>query len=185
MTGSSASHNTLLPTKRPWWVLVIAAMLVFGFYQELAKININDYITTLESHPELIPLDPAGRAAYWSSSVQPRIVQYYEIHQPWSLFHRLDMRELWALKWGLAVGIVFVFFSMDALFLRVTGAWSLRGGLVGVYLFAGAVMLLFALFAPGAAGYDVARELLGFLQSPLPSFMLVFARWLYLRKTGS
>lgn len=163
-------------------MLVIAAMLVFGFYQELAKININDYIATLEAHPELIPLDPDGRAAYWHASVPPRVVQYYEIHRPWSLFHHLDMRELWALKWGLAVAIVLVFFSMDALFLRAAGAWALRGGLVGVYLFAGGVMLLFTLFAPGAAGYDVARELLGFLQSPLPSFMLVFARWLFNRK---
>lgn len=184
MTASPSSPATLLPTKRPWWILVIAAMLVFGFYQELTKININDYITTLEAHPELIPLDPAGRAAYWNASVPPRIVQYYEIHRPWPLFHHLNMRQLWALKWGIAVGIILVFFSMDALFLRVAGAWALRGGLVGVYLFAGAVMLLFAAFAPGAAGYDVARELLGFLQSPLPSFMLVFARWLYLRHKG-
>jgi hypothetical protein len=173
----------LLPIRRPRWVLVIAAMLVFGFGQELTKIHLNDYIDTLEAHPELQPLSPAERAAYWAAAVPPRVVQYYEIHAPWPIFHTLDLATLWAIKWTLAVAILLVFFAMDAWFLRVTGAWSLRKGLVGVYVFVGAVMSLFAAFAPGEAGYAVARELLGFLQSPLPSFMLVFARWFF-RRSG-
>ena len=43
---------SLLPIKRPWWVLVTAAMLVSGFKVEEAKINLNDYLGTLEAHPE-------------------------------------------------------------------------------------------------------------------------------------
>jgi len=174
----------LLPLRRPWWLAIIAAMLVFGFYQELVKINLNDYIKTLEAHPELESWNPQERAAFWENQIEPRIVQYYEIHTPWSAFHSMDMTELLALKWSMAVLIIVVFFSMDALFLRASDAWSLRTGLLAIYLFVGLVMLLFAAFAPGDGGYSVARELLGFLQSPLPSFMLVFMRWIYLRVNG-
>jgi len=174
----------LLPLRRPWWLAVIAAMLVFGFYQELAKINLNDYIQTLETHPELQTLNPHERAAFWSNQIETRIVQYYEIHEPWSAFHNMDMTQLLALKWSMSVLIILVFFGMDALFLRASDAGSLRAGLLAIYLFVGLVMLLFASFAPGEGGYSVARELLGFLQSPLPSFMLVFMRWIYLRMNG-
>ena len=151
-----AQTTPLLPIRRPWWLLVIAAMLVFGVEQELAKIHLNDYIDTLEAHPELQAMSPAERATYWDAAVPPRVVQSYEIHAPWPIFHTLDLAILWAIKWSLAVSIVLVFFAMDAWFLRVTGAWSLRKGLVGVYAFMGAVMSLFAAFAPGEAGYAVA-----------------------------
>jgi len=171
------NRSSLLPWRRPWWLGVIAAMLVFGFYQELVKINLNDYIVTLQQHPELASAGPTERAAFWAQEVPPRIIQYYEIHEPWTAFHEMSLQTLFALKWALAVLIVVIFFSLDALFLRTADAWALRGGLVGVYLMTGLMMLLFAAFAPGDGGYAVARELLGFLQSPLPSFMLVFARW--------
>ncbi len=179
---SMSGHVTsLLPLRRPWWAAVMVVMLVFGFYQELAKIQLNDYLTTLTDHPSLDAASPEDRALFWSSSVPPRIVNYYEIHVPWPVFHHLSRRQLMVLKWGLAVLIVAVFFSLDALFLHVAGAWSLRGALVGIYGFVGVVMALFGALAPGEGGYAVARELLGFLQSPLPSLMLVFVQWLQQR----
>lgn len=167
--------------RKPWWLAVMATMLVVGFYQELAKIQLNDYLQTLAENPQLDAMTAEDRAQFWEASVAPRVVNYYEIHEPWPLFHHASLKTLRALKWALAVGIVALFFSLDALFLRVAAAWDLRGSLVVVYAMAGVVMALFAVMAPGEAGYAVARELLGFLQSPLPSFMLVFIRWLAAR----
>lgn len=174
-------RQPLLPLRRPWWVLVIGAMLVFGFYQELAKLHLNDYLSTLADHPKLDDASPAERAAFWAQSVPPRIVNYYEITEPWPVFHHMSFTTLRLLKWLLGAGILALFFTLDALFLRVTGNGDLRTALLGVYAFVGTLMLVIAALAPGSAGYDVARELLGFLQSPLPSFMLVFVRWMLAR----
>jgi MFS superfamily sulfate permease-like transporter len=93
----------------------------------------------------------------------------------------MSFTALRLLKWLLGAGILALFFTLDALFLRVTGNGDLRTALLGVYAFVGTLMLVIAALAPGSAGYDVARELLGFLQSPLPSFMLVFVRWMLAR----
>ena len=82
----------------------------------------------------------------------------------------------------VGVAIVLCFFALDALFLRaagVAGRWKL---LLLIYGAAGLVTALFW-FVDGQAGaeeagYNVAREVLGFLQSPMPSLMLVLLPWL-------
>ncbi len=163
----------LLPLKRPWWALVIAVMLVSGFQVEQAKINLNDYLWTLETHPEWEAAGPAERAAIWAER-PARVVNHYEITEPWAVFHTMSLREIVALKWALGIGSVLLFFGLDALFLRAAGRWELRRALTGVYALVGVLVLGTAALD---GGYDVARELLGFLQSPLPSFLLVFARW--------
>ena len=169
----------MLPLRRPFWMLVLIAMLGFGFLLEGAKIHINDYLAALEAHPEWVPLPPEARAEAWKAHVPPRVVNYYEITAPAEVFHRLDPPALWILKWTLAVVGLVLFFLLDALFLRVTGAWNVRSALLALYALVGLLMAAFAAFAPGDAGYAVARELLGFLQSPLPSLLLVFFHWAF------
>ena len=75
--------------------------------------------------------------------------------------------------------IVLGFFLLDALFLRaagVGGRWKL---LMVIYVASGAVTAFFWLVDGRTdAGYGVAREVLGFLQSPLPSLLLVLLPWL-------
>ena len=41
----------MLPRRRPLWLLVLAVMLVFGFYQEKAKIQLNHYVEVLQQNP--------------------------------------------------------------------------------------------------------------------------------------
>ena len=85
-------------------------------------------------------------------------------------------------KWGLMVAIVLCFFALDTLFLQAAGVadrWKL---LLLIYGAAGLVTAVFW-FVDGQsgaekAGYNVAREVLGFLQSPMPSLMLVLLPWL-------
>ena len=85
-------------------------------------------------------------------------------------------------KWGLMVAIVLSFFILDALFLRAVGVGDRWRILLLIYGASGLVVAVFW-FLDGRAGavdpgYNVAREVLGFLQSPMPSLMLVLLPWL-------
>jgi len=77
---------------------------------------------------------------------------------------------------------VLCFFALDALFLRAAGVGERWKLLMLIYAASGVVTALFWLLDGQAgeteAGYNVAREVLGFLQSPLPSLMLVLLPWL-------
>ena len=55
----------MLPRKRPFWLLVLAVMLVFGFYQEKAKIQLNHYTQVMEANPELEAMPSEMRAQWW------------------------------------------------------------------------------------------------------------------------
>ncbi|MCH1575211.1 MAG: hypothetical protein L7S67_02985, partial [Flavobacteriales bacterium] len=86
------------------------------------------------------------------------------------------------------VAILLGFFSLDALFLRaagVGGRWKL---LLMIYAASGFVVAVFWVVdgrgGAEAPGYNVAREVLGFLQSPMPSLMLVLLPWLRDRALG-
>ena len=38
---TTSTHKPILPRRRPLWIVVLAGMLVFGFYQERAKVQLN------------------------------------------------------------------------------------------------------------------------------------------------
>ena len=85
-------------------------------------------------------------------------------------------------KWVLMAAIVLCFFSLDALFLRAAGVADRWKELLLIYVSAGLLTAGFWFVdgqaGAGEAGYNVAREVLGFLQSPMPSLMLVLLPWL-------
>ena len=183
------SRQPLLPWRKPWWLLVVAAMILAGYGQTWGKSQLNCYMQALRENPQLNAMEPEERALFWTTN-SPTLtviqVDYYENQEPWPLLHHASFKTLWFVKWTLALGIVLLFFTLDALFLKVADAWHLRAALATIYLIVCAMMAIFlglapGEFAPGEGGYDVATELLGFLQSPLPSFMLVFVRWLHAR----
>ena len=62
---------------------------------------------------------------------------------------------------------------LDVLFLRATGVAERVPWLVVIYVTAGIPMAGLEFSSPGDAWYVLARDLLGFLQSPLPSVMVV------------
>ena len=85
------------------------------------------------------------------------------------------------MKWALSAGILLVFFGLDALFLRTTGHLDRWPWLVVMYGIAGTIMATFVLLVPGKSGYSVAHEFLAFLQSPLPSLLIVLVPSLFER----
>ena len=163
----------ILPRKRPLWLLILGHMLVIGFHQERAKIQLNHYMEVMRQNPVLQELPQDARAAWWEANPQPKRIHYYIMESTWDGFHRYSLRELGWMKWGLSSLILIVFFGLDALFLRTTGHIERWPWLIVMYGLAGAIMAVFIALIPGKSGYSVAHEFLAFLQSPLPSLLIV------------
>lgn len=181
MTKAAARLKPILPRRRPWWLLVLAGMLVFGFYQERAKIQLNHYIQVMEAHPELQKMPSEVREKWWDANPQPKRIHYFIMENTWNGFHRYSLRELGWMKWSLSIGILIAFFALDALFLRTTGHLNRWPWLIVMYAIAGCIMVVFIALVPGKAGYGVAHEFLAFLQSPLPSLLIVLVPSLFER----
>lgn len=169
----SESFPPILPRRRPFWLLVLVLMLVFGFYQEKAKIQLNHYIEVMKENPEMSAMSDEARAKWWESNPQPKRIHYYIMTSTWSGFHSFDLDELIWMKWMLSAGIVLIFFLLDGLFLKTTGHFHRWPWLLVIYFLAGAIMGAFMVLVPGRSGYGVAHEFLAFLQSPLPSLLIV------------
>ena len=100
----------ILPRKRPLWLLILGLMLVFGFHQERAKIQLNHYMEVMRQNPVLQELPQDARAAWWEANPQPKRIHYYIMESTWDGFHRYSLRELGWMKWGLSSLILIVFF---------------------------------------------------------------------------
>ena len=157
---------------------VLGLSLAVGYALEWGKLHLNLYLQVLEAHPEFAAADAAERAAWWEEHAPVLQMQYVEVHEAWAPFHRWEVREVWRAKWALGVAAVVLFFCLDLLLLRVLGAQRLSYLFVGLYACSGVCMAAGAFVIPAPAGYALAREFLGFLQSPLPSlFVALVARF--------
>ncbi len=179
--------------RKPWWALVLAAMVGFGYVQEDAKVKLNHYIAIGEQFTDFYDFGLeecqgdascmyAKRKGWWDDySPLCRSSASYN-RETFTMFHWWGAEQMARAKWGLMVAIVLGFFMLDALFLRAAGVGERWRLLLLVYLASGLVVTAFYVFdGRGGAddpGYNVAREVLGFLQSPLPSLMLVLLPWL-------
>ncbi|MDA1336081.1 MAG: hypothetical protein O2818_04250 [Bacteroidetes bacterium] len=174
MTNSAGIiHKPILPWKRPYWLLVLGMMLVFGFYQERAKVQLNHYVEVLQENPELQKMPSELREKWWDINQPPKRIHYFVMTGTWNGFHHYSLIQLGRLKWALSIAILLVFFGLDALFLRSTGHLDRWPWLIIMYAIAGTIMLIFIGLVPGKSGYGVAHEFLSFLQSPLPSLLIV------------
>lgn len=185
-----SDQGRLLPLGRPWWLAVLVMMVGFGYIQEDVKIKLNHYLAVGNRYLDFYSYQHAEcnwdaecmyekRKDWWDRFAPMSQANFYVTRDTYDVFHRLGPEELGRLKWGLMAVIVLGFFLLDALFLRaagVGGRWKL---LMVIYVASGAVTAFFWLVDGRTdAGYSVAREVLGFLQSPLPSLLLVLLPWL-------
>ena len=190
MTGAD---NSLFPMRRPWWVVVLLGMILFGYIQEDAKVKLNHYIAIGEQFTDFYEYGREEcegeaqcmyekRKAWWDDYSPLCRASASPNRETFSVFHWWGAQEMLRAKWVLMVLIVLGFFLLDALFLKASGVGDRWRLLLMVYATSGLVVAAFYLFdgRGGAeeAGYNVAREVLGFLQSPLPSLMLVVMPWL-------
>lgn len=199
MTKQMENRKPLLPRQKPWWIAVLFGMVLFGYFQEDAKIKLNHYTDVGNRFSDFYTYgfeDCNGDATcmyetrkdWWDRFAPMSENNFYVTRDTFDVFHWWGAEELLRAKWILMVAILLGFFSLDALFLRaagVGGRWKL---LLMIYAASGLVVAVFwAVDGRGGAeapGYNVAREVLGFLQSPMPSLMLVLLPWLRDRALG-
>lgn len=193
MSSDGRAVGPLLPMRKPWWLAVLAAMVVFGYVQEDVKIKLNHYMAVGERYSDFYTYkyeecDWDGQCMYdarkdWWDRFAPKTRNnFYVTGHTYDIFHHWGKKEMVRAKWGLMVVILMCFFVLDALFLRAAGVGERWKLLFLVYAASGLVVMVFwAVDGRGGAedpGYNVAREVLGFLQSPMPSLMLVLLPWL-------
>lgn len=189
----SIGKQALLPLGRPWWILVLASMLGFGYVQEDSKIKLNHYLSVGDRYLDFYDFGHEEcewervcmmkkRKRWWDAYAPSCRTNSAYTRDTFEVFHGWGRTEMVRAKWGLMAAIVLCFFVLDALFLRAAGVGERWKLLMLIYAASGVVTALFWLLDGQAgeteAGYNVAREVLGFLQSPLPSLMLVLLPWL-------
>ena len=196
----NSASSPLLPMRRPWWALVLAGMLVFGYVQEDTKVKLNHYMAVGERYSDFYTYKfeecdwdeqcmYEARKEWWNGYAPLCRTNFAFTRDTYDVFHHWRAEEMNRAKWGLMALIVLGFFVLDALFLRAAGVGERWKVLLMIYGAAGLVVSIFWLVdGQGGAedpGYNVAREVLGFLQSPMPSLMLVLLPWLRDRALGA
>lgn len=163
---------------RPLWhaALVLALLLGFGYLQEGVKMRLNHYIEVAQMNPDFASSDPESRSQWWAAFAPPATDGLFSTRSTFAPWHQLSLSELVRLKWLLAAVIVALFFALDAALLWTLGVAGRWKSLAAMYAATGAVVFIFYALdrGDGGPGYHVAREALGFLQSPLPSLFLIF-----------
>ena len=168
-------------------------MVVFGYVQEDVKIKLNHYMAVGERYSDFYTYkyeqcDWDAQCMYearkdrWDRYALMSKTSFYVSRDTFDVFHHWRREEMLRAKWGLMVTIVLCFFALDALFLRAAGVGDRWKILMLIYAVSALVIVLFwSLDGQSGSedpGYNVAREVLGFLQSPLPSLMLIVMPWL-------
>ena len=177
MTALEAPHGKPeLSWRKPWWLVVLGLMLGFGLVQEQSKIKVNHYLQVGDAE-QFWDQDAQERESWWQASAPAGRQNFYVSRETWTVFHSFSRGQLVAFKWGLSGLILLVFFILDVLLLRATGVAERVPWLVVIYVTAGIPMLGLGFSSPGEAWYALARDMLGFLQSPLPSVMVVLVPW--------
>ena len=150
---------------KPIFILIL--MLAFGYVQENAKVRLNSYRSYADHSMGFYDLSSETRSTLTSTMLVPNFI------------HTLSKPSLVNLKWVLSASILLIFFLLDALFLKVSalpGAPSSAPWLILIYIGVSIPMFAFLILnpSPHSSSYAVSRELLGFLQSPLPSLLLAY-----------
>ena len=117
---TSGRSKPLLNWRRPWWLVVLGAMLGFGLLQEQSKIKVNHYLRVGDAR-QFWDDDAPTRTAWWDAHAPVGRHNFYVSRETWPLFHGMTRSQLVTFKWGLSAAILLIFFVLDVLFLRATG----------------------------------------------------------------
>ena len=69
---TAPTYKPILPRRRPLWIVVLAGMLVFGFYQERAKVQLNHYTHVLQDNPGVAEMPAELREKWFDVHPQPK-----------------------------------------------------------------------------------------------------------------
>ena len=181
---ASEGAHLIMSLRKPWWFMVLLTMLGFGLIQEQSKIKVNHYLQVGDSE-QFWNQEAHLRKMWWEQSAPLGRYNFYVSRDTWGVFHYFDRSQIIQFKWGFSAAIMLIFFALDVLFLRATGVSHRVPWLVLIYVTAGVPMVGLGCSVPGESWYALARDMLGFLQSPLPSVFVVLVPWLLSRMTKS
>lgn len=170
---------------RKWPILVVLVVgVLFGYGQEYVKIAVN-FAIECSGYGDWDSISQADRLDQLNDCRQNRPTDYYHNHKPLEVLGELSQSGLTMVKWGMA--FIFILFHW------VLARWGLTKSYSGNFPVrildigtVGLVAMSVLVFGMGrifhlAPAYDVAREILGALQSLIPYVILVLGYSLYLR----
>ena len=88
---TAPTYKPILPRRRPLWIVVLSGMLVFGFYQERAKVQLNHYTHVLQENPGVAEMSAELREKWFDVNPQPKRIHYYVMERTWDGFHRYSL----------------------------------------------------------------------------------------------
>jgi hypothetical protein len=175
------------------WILRVMVVVIFiavGFFQEWLKVNINWFIDHIAYVPNYNALSPADRLEELAKMSYNAPYDYYYSHSTISQLASFTSKQLSVLKYGIAVTLVVVYFMLNRFTIqRILRREGLTVFLRYIYICIAATVALFFgmyfLWKPEIAMYNVGRELLGFLQSPMPVIVLYLSSLFFLKNDNT
>lgn len=169
-------------------VLVVAAALVFGFFQERVKVELNfvaEHAVKISGYDQM---SFEQRASSLQNFRKYHPFDYYYSHDELPVLLHFSMRELSIVKWGLALFFLIVNGAMVILcFNWWVGNTNLTKTIIAMYflflILAVLVYLATKMVGLEHKGYGFARKILGALQSPVPLMILIPAYTLYFKSS--
>ena len=102
----------MLPWKRPWWALVLVAMIGFGYVQEDTKVKLNHYMSVGDRYADFYDFgheecewDRAcmieKRKGWWDGYAPLCRTNYAYTRDTYEVFHGWGRAEMTRAKWAL------------------------------------------------------------------------------------
>ena len=169
-------------------ILVLLLALIFGSFQEKTKISINNILKYSQSVPGYNQLTAAERENKIAEKIAltPRDFYSHQSTIPW--FYQLETTNLTKLKWINTFVFAAIHLAFNALILFfLFRDKKIVQLLIGAYtvFFIIAIGMYFIGKITGFAqpGYNVARKIVGALQSQIP--VMLFTSGYYLNKKSN
>jgi hypothetical protein len=175
------------------WILICAALalsIMFGFYQENVKIDINYQLEFGEKYPGFFQQTPEIRKQMIQEKTPYAPFDYYYSHPRIEWLNHFSQEQLGIAKWiwTLIATMVFLFFNGCILYLlyreRILLRWL-------IFAYSGAFALALVIFACGKIVghqdefYAISRKVMGALQSLVPVMIFIPAWRLYKKSPQS
>ena len=172
-----------MPNRRPLkhWLLALALVIGVvgcGFLQERIKVNVNFVLEKGSAVPGFFQLSAEQREATLHPIKSKGNFDYYYSHDSLDFVYALNETQLKILKWVITITSILIFTVLD---LGIFWWFKVRKHLYKYYfMLSGSLLLIGAgVYVLGAALhlmptlYPISRGILGVLQSPVLSLILV------------
>lgn len=168
-----------MPIKRKFLIaLIFISAIFFGSFQEKVKISVNNIIRYSDYVPNYDQLSPQERNKQVTTIVNslPRDFYTSQSVMPW--FYSLGLSQMKALKWVNTVVFVTIHLLLNALILILLFKdkqmiQTLVLFYVGLFILGYVILVVGKLVGFSQSGYNVARKIVGALQSQIPLMFFI------------